>query len=172
MKTFEIEQKYRIQDPARVRNLLRRLGAKKIRAGSESNELFDLHEMLRSQASILRLRRHGNARAGILTFKGPQLKGPYKKRREIETPVDWAAARALLKAAGFQAVAGYSKRREEYSLRQAHVTLDHLTRFGWFLEIEGKPAQIAVLEKKLGFSKKNREERTYLEILGTRHASS
>ena len=79
MRSFEIEQKYRLKNPAAVRNILRGLGAKKIRSGPESNELFDLEGMLKSRASVLRLRRHGKEARGLLTFKGPCLKNRYKK---------------------------------------------------------------------------------------------
>ncbi len=74
-------------------------------------------------------------------------------------------ARVLLQAAGFKVARKYSKKREEFLLGKAHVTIDQLQKKGWFLEIEGKPAEIAGLEKKLGLSAKDREERTYLEIL-------
>ena len=166
MKSIELEQKYRIASPAVFRRKLRTLGARQIRSGFETNALFDLNGILRSRAGILRLRRHGKEKTGLLTFKGPRLKGRYKKRKEIETPVNGAAAAALLKALGFRKVAGYSKKREEYSLGRAHVTLDHLSGNGWFLEIEAaKGAEIGRLEKKLGLSAQHREERTYLEIL-------
>jgi predicted adenylyl cyclase CyaB len=99
-----------------------------------------------------------------LTFKGPRLKGIFKRRVEIETPVNWEKTRALLLAAGFRKVAGYSKTREEYALGKTHVTIDHLTKNGWFMEIEGKPSEISKYEKTLGLSKKQREHRTYLEI--------
>lgn len=166
MRSFEVEQKYRLKDPAAVRSILCRLGAKKIRSGFESNELFDLEGILRLNASVLRLRRHGKETQGLLTFKGPCLKSRYKKRVEIETLIPWAQARALLQSAGFKVVRKYSKKREEFVLGKAHVTLDQLLKKGWFLEIEAPPALIPGLQKKLGLSSKDREERTYLEILG------
>ena len=162
---FEIEQKYRIQSPSRIRNLLREWGAKKIRSGAETNELFDFQQVLRSRGSVLRLRRYGKEKKGLLTFKGPRLKGNYKKRVEIETAVKWKPVRALLKAAGFGKVADYSKTREEYAVGKSHITLDHLKKNGWFVEIEGTSAEITRLAARLGFSAKDREERTYLEIL-------
>lgn len=166
MRSFEVEQKYRLKNPAVVRNILRGMGAKKIRSGPESNELFDLEGMLKSRASVLRLRRYGKEAQGLLTFKGPCLKSRYKKRVEIETPVPWAKARALLRSVGFKIVRNYCKNREEFVLGKVHVTVDRLSEKGWFLEIEGAPARITGLQKKLGLSAKDREERTYLEILG------
>ena len=41
MVFVEIEQKYRLKDPAKVRVLLKKLGAKKIAGGTETNEFFD-----------------------------------------------------------------------------------------------------------------------------------
>ncbi len=165
MKSYEVEQKYRLKNPAAARKVLRDMGAKKIRSGFESNELFDFSGILRSCSSVLRLRRFGNEKQGLLTFKGPCLKSRYKKRVEIETLILWGKARALLQDAGFEIARKYSKSREEFLLAKTHVTLDRLREKGWFLEIEGKPAEIANLEKKLGLSAKDRENRTYLQIL-------
>ena len=161
----EIEQKYRVRKPASVLAVLKKLRARKIRSGFEKNELFDWKGMLREKKSILRLRQNGKKKQGLLTFKGPRMKGRYKKRVEIETTVDHAVACRLLKNIGFQQVAAYSKRREEFVLGPAHVMLDYLKGHGWFLEIEAAPKTIASVEKQLGLSRQDREERTYLEIL-------
>jgi len=51
-------------------------------------------------------------------------------------------------------------------LSGCHVTLDQLTRIGWFLEIEGKPLSIRRLAGRLGLDDKNVEHRTYLDLQG------
>ena len=163
MKHFEIEQKYRIKNPSKVRALLRRLGAIKIHAGNEYNELYDLSGQLRAKQSILRLRRWG-AKA-LLTFKGPRLKSKYKKRIEIETPVDFKSSQSLLSELGFRVIAEYRKKREAFRLGSAIVTLDCLFGVGWFVEIEGQPKSIEITARKLGLSEKDLEERSYLQIV-------
>lgn len=162
--SYEIEQKFRISNPATIRQRLKKLNAKKISSGEEFNELFDQGCVLRKQKSVLRLRRFDKGK-GLLTFKGPRLKGRYKKRLEIETRVDYAAARKMLLLLGYKPVAIYAKYREEYAIRGAHVTLDRLRSIGWFVEIEGSIKQIGVLTGLLGFKRSQQEHRTYLEIL-------
>ncbi|MDP3920735.1 MAG: class IV adenylate cyclase [Candidatus Omnitrophota bacterium] len=167
MKKFEIEQKYRILNPKKFRTLLGRMNARKIASGLERNELFDAGRMLLGKKCVLRLRRHGSG-AARLTFKGPRLKGKYKKRVETELCVDYQGMKGVLKNIGFEVTASYSKMREEYALRDAHVTIDRLAGVGWFVEIEGPTAKIAAIEKKLGLKAEDREERTYLDLSQSR----
>ncbi len=56
MKSFEVEQKYRVQDPKAIRVLLKKIGARKISGGAESNEFFDREGSLRRKKMALRLR--------------------------------------------------------------------------------------------------------------------
>ncbi len=163
MPPFEVEQKYRVRRPAAIRKKLKTAGAKCLHKGWEKNELWDYQGMVRRQASILRLREI--RRGGFLTFKGPKLKSRYKKRMEVETAVHPMAARTILLQMGFQVIARYQKTREEYLLNGAHVTLDHLPKLGWFVEIEASPKKIEFLSRRLGFTNKDREERTYLEMV-------
>jgi len=166
---YEVEQKYRVRDPERVRKCLLKMGARKVRSGMEYNELFDFFGLLRGKQSCLRLRHHKN-KQGVLTLKGPRMKSRYKKRMEIELSVgDHKVAKTLITFLGFEMVTHYKKRREEYRLGPASVTLDHLARIGWFVEIETRPARIETIRKKLGIRQADREEKTYLEILKKRY---
>jgi adenylate cyclase class 2 len=160
---FEVEQKYRVRNPALVRRRLKALKAKQLGDGHEKNELWDLGNLVRKKSSVLRLRTFDGK--GFLTFKGPKLKSRFKKRVEIETAVDPKAVRTMLTLLGFKVVARYEKRREEYLLGKAHVTLDVLSGIGWFVEIETAAGQIEKMARQLGFSKKDREERSYLEMV-------
>jgi len=164
MRFFEIEQKYRLKDPAKIRAILKKLGAKRIASGVEANEFYDHGNFLGKQKVALRLRRFGKGPA-VLTLKGPRIKTRFTKRMEIETPVDYASAKALLEFLGCQVLGQYSKRRELYKLGKASVTVDFLEKFGWFLEIEGASQLIGKIEKKLGLQSKDREERSYLKML-------
>ena len=163
MKKFEVEQKYRISDPAAFRKKILSLKAKKISNGHEENEVFNLKPF--KKPGILRLRKKDGGK-GVLTFKGPRLRSRFKKRLEIETPVDYKNARMIFELLGWKPACFYSKTREEYRVGKAFVTLDYLKKHGWFAEIEAPAVVIPVLERKLGLTRADRENRTYLEILG------
>ncbi len=164
MAFVEIEQKYRLKAPVKVRARLKAAGARKIAGGVEKNEFYDRRDFLKKQKVALRLRRFGRPPA-LLTLKGPRIKNNFTKRMEIETPIEYATAKAVLEFLGCRAVRKYSKRRELYSLGGAHVTLDFLKKFGWFLEIEGPGRAIKEIEKKLGLTRADREERSYLQMM-------
>jgi adenylate cyclase, class 2 len=162
--SVEREQKYRIADVQAVRRLLLRLGAKPHASGFERNEIFDNGDLLRSQGRKLRLRRHGNHIA-MLTLKGPRLGGAHKARMEVETPVDYEAAKRILELLDFRVNETYSKLREEYRLDGCPVCLDHLPDCGWFVEIEGSPGKITALSKLLGLRAADRERRSYRKLI-------
>ena len=165
MGFFEIEQKYRLKDPAKARAILKKIGAKRIASGVETNEFYDRDGFFRKQKVALRLRQFGQGMA-TLTLKGPRAKkARFTKRMEIETPVDLAATRALLKFLECRVLRRYAKRRELYKCGQTVVTVDFLKKFGWFLEIEGEPRSIGKIEKELGLGDGDREERSYLQML-------
>jgi predicted adenylyl cyclase CyaB len=163
MRSFETEQKYRLKHPAKVRELLSKLGARKIAGGIEINEFFDREKELGKKRLAVRLRKYG--KNAVLTLKGPRLRSRFTKRMEIETPVDHAPMRKILGLAGFKVVMCYKKERELYRLDKSLITLDLLSRFGWFLEIEGRTQAIQRLEKKLGLAFADREERSYLQMM-------
>lgn len=163
MGFFEVEQKYRLKDPKRVRAVLKKIGAKRIASGVEMNEFFDRGRQLRKKRVAMRLRKYGGK--GVLTLKGPRLKSMFTKRMEIEAPVDYQSIKTILGLAGFKVVMHYKKERELYRLGKTIVTLDLLKNFGWFLEIEGRPQAIRKVEKRLGLQAKDREERSYLQML-------
>ncbi len=163
MNPFEIEQKYRLKNPAALRSKIKKLGAKLLRQGFEKNELWDYQNQVRSKGAVLRLRE--TKKGGLLTFKGPKLKSQFKRRVEVETSVKPHAVRKLFQKMGFRVIARYQKTREEYQLEKSHITIDYLRGHGWFSEIEASPKEIHRLERALGFTKKDREERTYLELV-------
>ena len=164
MSFVEIEQKYRLKDPAKVRALLRKIGARRIASGLEVNEFYDKNDFFKEQKIALRLRRFGGGPA-MLTLKGPRIRSRFTKRMEIETPVAYAAAKEILRFLGCRLRRQYSKKRELYRLGKTIVTVDSLKNFGWFLEIEGQPQSIRRIEKALGLQVEDREERSYLHML-------
>ena len=163
MSFVEIEQKYRLKDPAKIRMLLKKMGAKKISGGLEINEFFDRRGELGGKRLAMRLRQFSGK--ATLTLKGPRLASRFTKRMEIEAPVDYRSLKTILELAGFKAVMRYKKERELYRLDKSLITLDRLPGFGRFLEIEGQSQAIKRIEKRLGLTPADREERSYLQML-------
>jgi predicted adenylyl cyclase CyaB len=164
MKFFEVEQKYRLENPARIRGVLKKIGAKRIARGVETNEFYDKNDFFKKQKVALRLRRFG-AGPAVLTLKGPRLRSGFTKRMEMETPIEYAATKEILRFLGCRSIGQYSKKREIYKLGKTFVTVDFLKKFGWFLEIEGQSRAIKRIEMKLGLVRTDREERSYLQML-------
>src|SRR5262245_25171682 len=165
--SIEREQKYRVADVETVRRRLLTQGAKPHASGFERNELFDSNGALRAQGRRLRLRRHGKQPA-VLTMKGPRLNGSHKRRMEVETPVDSAAAKHILELLGFRVHETYSKLREEYRLEGCPVCLDHIPDCGWFLEIEGPRNKIIDIAQRLRLRASDRERLSYRKLIRER----
>ncbi len=163
MGMYEVEQKFRVKTPGKIRGILKKMGARLVGKGFEKNELWDFQGKIRRQNSVLRLRESGSR--GTLTFKGPRLKSKYKKRVEIETAVNAEHMRKIFQTLGYRVSVRYAKKREEYILRKAHVTIDQVKSHGWFVEIEASTRMIDLLAAKFGFSAADREERSYLEMI-------
>ncbi len=169
MGSFEVEQKYRLREPSKIRALLKKIKARKIAGGPETNEFYDRAGLLKKQKVALRLRCFGKGPA-VLTLKGPRIKNKFTKRIEIEAPIEYATARAVLGLAGFLQIGQYRKQRDVYRLGRTLVVIDRLKKFGWFLEIEGRGRDIAKVAAKLGLHDKDREERSYLQmVFGWKH---
>ena len=162
--SIEREQKYRIADAKAIRERLLQLGAKAHVSGFERNELFDCDDRLRSQGRKLRLRRHGS-QVAMLTLKGPRMSGSHKARMEMETPVEYEAAKRILELLGFRVNETYSKLREEYRLDGCPVCLDHIPGCGWFVEIEGTARKIGLIARQLGLRSTNLERRSYRKLI-------
>jgi adenylate cyclase class IV len=80
---------------------------------------------------------------------------------------DVDAALAVLAGLGYQLVAGYARLREAWRLDGVEVALDTLD-VGWFCDIEGAAAAIAVVAARLGLTERAPEERSYAELAGPR----
>lgn len=165
MSGLEIEQKYKIKNPEVFRQRLKKLCARKISSGKEYNFLFDRGGSLKKKGAVLRLRRGANILTA-LTYKGARLKSRYKKRREVYLRVsDFKQTVILLQLIGFKKSIAYSKYREAYRMKQVLVTLDRIPKYGWYLEIEGRAKDILKTQRVLELSERDKEDKTYLEIL-------
>jgi adenylate cyclase class 2 len=148
----EIEVKFFVRSLPLLEARLLQLGAHLESARTfEANLRFDTPTRdLAREKRVLRLRQDQRAR---LTFKGPAQAGSeVNARQEIETEVgDFATARRLLKALGYEVSAMYEKYRTSYHLRDMEIVLDELP-YGYFVEIEGPGAgalRVAAAELEL-----------------------
>ncbi len=163
-ESVEREQKYRVAGTDLIRKRLRKLGAKIHASGFERNELFDCDGRLDRQNLKLRLRCHGG-KIAMLTLKGPRQKQRQKIRMEVETPVEYAAAKRILELLEFRVRETYSKIREEYRLDGCAVCLDHIPNAGWFVEIEGASRKIGQIARSLGLRATDQEQRSYRRLI-------
>jgi adenylate cyclase class 2 len=169
--SVEREQKYRVAHVDKIRRRLLKLGARTHASGFERNELFDCADRLRGQGLKLRLRCHGG-KIAMLTLKGPRRNGHQKTRMEVETPVEYEAAKRILELLDFRVKETYSKLREDYRLDGCAVCLDHIPNTGWFVEIEGPRAKISDTARRLGLRPADREHRSYRKLIKEAAVSS
>lgn len=136
----EIEVKFPLRDLAALAGRLEALGARLVVPRVlETNLRFDTPDRsLTAARRVLRLRQDNNA---VMTYKGPAALGEeVSDRQEIEFQVsDFAAARHLLEALGYEVSVMYEKYRTTYALAELVITLDEMP-FGCFAEIEGPDA--------------------------------
>ncbi len=162
--TLEIEVKFLLSDPARIRRRLLELGAKSRGRTFEKNIRFeDRQNSFIRAGRLLRLRFDDRTR---LTFKSiePDRGGQFKVYRELEVTVDdFDTMHRLLEAVGFHPAQQYEKWRETLFLEQTEFCLDTLP-FGEFLEIEGERESIRTFADRLGLPWENRVLDTYLQI--------
>ena len=169
--SVEREQKYRVARVDTIRRRLLKLGAQVHASGFERNELFDCGDRLHRQNLKLRLRCHGGKNA-MLTLKGPRRSGHQKTRMEVETPVEYEAAKRILELLDFRVTETYSKLREEYRLDGCVVCLDHIPGCEWFVEIEGPQRKISHTARRLGLRPADREHRSYRKLIKESSPSS
>jgi adenylate cyclase class 2 len=163
-ESVEREQKYLVARVDTIRRRLLKLGAQAHASGFERNELFDCDDRLRRQGLKLRLRCHGG-KIAMLTLKGPRQNGRQKTRMEVETPVEYEAAKRILELLDFRVRETYTKLREEYRLDGCAVCLDHVPNAGWFVEIEGPRRKIGDTARRLGLRPADREHRSYRKLI-------
>lgn len=145
---YEVEQKYRVADPAALRHRLEQLGAR-FEPPIEQRDLYLAHpsRSFRETDEAFRIRREGSCVA--ITYKGPKIDKSTKTRREIEIPLAagdhdpktlYEQAKAMFAALGFAPVFEVVKHRANGTIDwqgQALVlALDSVAGLGDFLEIE------------------------------------
>jgi adenylate cyclase class 2 len=133
----ELEVKFYLNHPAQLQSRLEELGARLEQPRThEINLRFDTPALdLLHSGRLLRLRQDA---AAHITYKGPgRVEGGVRLRQELEfIASDFAMARAVIEALGYEVMMMYEKQRATYVLGNVLVTLDEMP-YGNFAEIEG-----------------------------------
>lgn len=179
--SYEVEQKFAVDDVAALIAALERLGAA-LGAPVDQEDRYLAHPARDFGATdeAFRLRRDGAGNA--MTYKGPRLDRETKTRVEIEVAIangDQAAADAaeLFAMVGFSTTALVRKQRRHTAViwrgGELAVVLDVVERLGTFAEIErvvDTPEDVArakddvkALAAELGLTRDQRK--SYLEMI-------
>jgi adenylate cyclase, class 2 len=170
-RSIESELKFRVAGPgahARLRQVLRKRGAKRQGAYNEENVRFD-GPGKSTRRTTLRLRVLDGGPRGLLTAKGPaRFVGRVKVREETEVAVaDAHATLDLLRELGFRVAFTYEKHRTAWQLDGVVVTLDRL-QFGWFVEVEGPIDSLPETARSLGLDPTSALRESY-SVLAREH---
>lgn len=146
---IEIEQKYRLDNPAEIERLLGQIGARPqpIERHADTYYRHPARDFAQTREA-LRIRRvvvAGDQGQTLVTYKGPLWAGAIKTRPELEWRIDpcdpnGANMAELLGHLGFMEALTVAKTRRPYALQHAGraltVTLDDAGPLGHFSEIE------------------------------------
>jgi len=167
----EIEAKFKVDQLAPYAEALQELPARFLAQIVQRDHFFDQPDhRLKNSGCGLRLRQEiqPDLTKSLLTFKGPRQKdSPYKKRREVEFAVsDFAGARELLLALGYEQIITLEKTRSLWLLDECSICLDAVAELGSFIEIEG-PTESAISQTaaKLNLDKQRHIQQSYLKML-------
>jgi len=151
----ETEIKLAISGADEGRALLRqqRFRVSRPRVFERNLVLDDSRGSLRKRGMLLRVR--GAGKTVTCTFKGPEIPGRLKRRKETEFEAsELGACLAVFEALGYREAFRYEKYRTEFSRdgEDGIATLDE-TPIGVYLELEGPARWIDRTAKALGFSR-------------------
>jgi adenylate cyclase, class 2 len=141
---LEIEQKFRIDNPAGLRAKLAALGAV-FRDEVVQRDAYFNHPARDFAVSDEALRIRSVGDENVITYKGPKLGGGVKTRREIELPIGAGPSTAeqlgeVLVLLGFRPTAVVEKKRTPGEVTvdgvRYELALDEVAEIGSFFEIE------------------------------------
>ena len=141
---FEVEQKYPIDDVAKVEHLLQTIGASEQPVQNHADTYYN-HPCrdFAETTEAFRIRRVDGV--PMVTYKGKKLPGKVKARRELEWRLDpgdsdGSKMEELLGLLSFQQVAVVKKQRRTFLLQEEladfTVVIDSVASLGCFAEIE------------------------------------
>jgi len=173
---IEVEVKARVENVKRCEDLLGRLGAKFSHIEEHVDVYYNNPDLrdFRVSDEALRLRQVNDL--VLLTYKGQKIDSISKSRREIECAISsFEEMAAILKSLGFLPTGKVMKLRHVYLIEELTVCVDEVRNLGSFVEVEltcddesdvesGVLQAIGLLER-LGLSKDDLIQRSYLEML-------
>ena len=176
----EVELKFRVDDPERVRRAVRELGGKQ-ESSIEQVDTYFAHPArdFAETDEALRVRIVGGT--GCVTYKGPLLDSATKSREETELwfrggASDGASFGRVLERLGFSVVRSVRKRREPWALEWEgygiEIAFDQVEGLGTFVELETgastatfDAAKEAILRLASRLQLNESERRSYLSLL-------
>lgn len=177
---YEVEVKYRLREPARLRLELELLGATKSPMVSQTDVYFrhPNRDYARTDEALRIRRQDGRLK---LAYKGPKVDSITKTREEIELEIgsglqDFEQARQLFERLGFSVRAKVQKKRDAYEIRfdeqEIAVAVDEVEGVGTFVELEAlaDADELDEVRQKLlrlaeRLDLRESERRSYLELL-------
>jgi adenylate cyclase class 2 len=177
---LEVEQKYRVDDPAGLRKRLVELGVRFSAPIAQADHYFN-HPARDFATTDEAFRIRSVGEKNFLTYKGPKLDRSVKTRRELELPLADGTAlpeqyAEMLMTLGFRSTAVVRKQRTPGTLAwndvQYEVCWDEAEGLGTFLEVElvvdaehadSARQKILALQEALGLT--TVERRSYLAML-------
>ncbi len=162
----ETEIKLAVSDLRAARKLLRAAGFEVSRRRVFDNTVvfYTPRLTLRGASTLLRLRQAG--RVITVTYKGKPVPGKHKSREELELSVaDAPTMAAIFERLGYSPVLRYEKYRTEYRLERGlgMAMLDE-TPVGTYLELEGSPAWIDRMARRMGFNEQDYITASYARL--------
>ncbi len=151
----EVEAKILEVSRKEILGRLRKAGAKKAFSKKLDAIYFDFPNLaLKKAGKVVRLRLEG--KTAVLCVKVKRGKSRLKSLDEFETEVaSFKEAQKMLNAMGLVEKKRYSKQRDSYRLKGAHVELEKIRGIPLYVEIEaGSEAKVLETAKLLGFKRK------------------
>jgi adenylate cyclase class 2 len=168
----EIEAKLKVSSFDDVKQRLAECGATMVSQTIQRDYYFDTadHELTQADQCIrLRCESSEGSERLLLTYKGARQVDDFKKRQEINLPVEDAeAVEHLLNALGYFRTLAFNKRRCTWRLEGCEVALDELPLIGAFVEIEGpKSDAIARVRDMLRLTETPNVTDSYASLIAT-----
>lgn len=164
----EIESKHPVRDLDLVLERIKSLGYRNGGFATHVDEYYDTTDRrLEREDFVVRLRTFGES--AIAGFKGPRthdVAGTYR-RIEIEVPAASPdQVREALRRHRLGRTWMLEKRRRDFRREgMPTISVDELPHLGFYVEIEGQPVTIGVVERCLGDAIGPAEHRNYRELL-------
>lgn len=178
--TFEVEQKFHVDDLAGLEKRLREIGAVEGRCEQHADTYFNHpnRDFVQTREALRVRRIDGEP---LITYKGTKLPGDIKARLEMEWRLDpgdrdGSRTEELLQILSFRRVATVNKRRRHFSMpaqwADFGVMIDEVDSLGLFAEIEltvGESTEIEAARERIRWAARQlelqrAETRSYLTL--------